>query len=72
MAVDRHQPEQEQEQEQQPNDGEVFSADGTLIPSDQSDDDYSHKSNTRTSFGSKYRRTRRAIMQAVTPGMSKA
>lgn len=30
----------------------VFYASGTLVPSDSGDDDYSHKSSNRTSFGS--------------------
>ncbi|KAF9178437.1 hypothetical protein BGZ51_007667, partial [Haplosporangium sp. Z 767] len=66
-AVGRHQfhqvlmelqQEQEQEQEhqqqgqQQQKENDVFCAACTLIPSDPSDDDYSHKSSTRTSFGS--------------------
>ncbi|KAG0366851.1 hypothetical protein BGZ54_004790 [Gamsiella multidivaricata] len=65
-AVDRHQLhralvelkqvqsycQQQQGQQQQQKENEVFYAVGILSPSDPSDDDYSHKSSTRTSFGS--------------------
>ncbi|KAF9583968.1 hypothetical protein BGW38_007986 [Lunasporangiospora selenospora] len=52
-----HEQEKEQEQarkqqEQQQKGSGVFCANGTTIPSDSDDDDYSQESSTRTSFGS--------------------
>ncbi|KAG0197347.1 hypothetical protein BGX33_000727 [Mortierella sp. NVP41] len=44
--------ERKQQEQQQQKESDVFCASGTLIPSDPSDDDYSHESSTRTSFGS--------------------
>ncbi|KAF9140439.1 hypothetical protein BG015_001662 [Linnemannia schmuckeri] len=44
--------ERKQQGQQQQKESDVFCASGTLIPSDPSDDDYSHEASTRTSFGS--------------------